>query len=99
MVLSRYFMMSFFVFWLFWVFASTHGLSLVVVCGLPTVVASLAAEHGLVMHGFSQQLWHTGLVALRQVESSGPGIELVSPALADRLLTAGLPGKSWYLSI
>ena len=42
--------------WLYWVFAAAHGLSLVVAsmdssivagCGLPIVVASLVAEHGL----------------------------------------------------
>ena len=37
----------FFFFWLRWVFFAAHGLSLVVVCGLLIVVASLVAEHGL----------------------------------------------------
>jgi len=68
-----------FFFWLFWVFASTHGLSLVVVCGLLTVVASLVAEHRLLMHGFNQQLWHMGLVALWHVESSAQGLNLCPP--------------------
>ena len=36
---------------------------------------------------------HTGLVALRHVESSGPGIEPVSPALAGRFLSTAPPQK------
>ena len=35
-----------------------------------------------------------GLVAERHVESSRPGIESVSPALAGRFSTTGPPGKS-----
>ena len=35
-----------------------------------------------------------GLVALRHVNPPGPGIEPMSPALADRFLTTGPPGKS-----
>ena len=46
----------FFFFWLFWVFAATHGLSLVVMCGLLIVVASLVAEHGLLMPAFNQYM-------------------------------------------
>ena len=34
-------------FWLHWVFVAAHRLSLVAVCGLLIVVASLVAEHGL----------------------------------------------------
>ena len=44
-----------------------------------TVVASCVAEHGSRRAGSRVQLWHTGLVAPRHVESSRPGTELTSP--------------------
>ena len=47
----------------------------------------------------TQQLWHTDLVALRHVGSSGSGIEHMSPALAGGLLTTGPPRKSPYESL
>ena len=40
------------------------------------------------------QLWHTGLVALWQVGSSGPGVKPVSRTLAGGLLATGPPVKS-----
>ena len=51
----------------------------------------------------AQQLWHMGLVALLHVESSGPGIKPVFPALAGGFLTTGPPGKAccccWVASV
>ena len=41
----------------------------------------------------AQQLWYMGLVAPRHVESSRPGIEPVSPALASRFLSTVSLGK------
>ena len=46
------------------------------------------AERGL------PQLWHVGLAAPCLWSLPRPGIEPMSPALADRLLTTGTPGKS-----
>ena len=43
----------------------------------------------------AQWLWHMGLVALQHVESFGPGIQPMAPALAGRLLTSRPPGKSF----
>ena len=43
---------------------------------------------------WSQQLQCMGLVALRHVYLSGPGIEPQSPALAGRFLSTVPPGKS-----
>ena len=44
----------------------------------------------------AQQLWRTGLVAPRHVDLPGPGLELVSPALAGVFLTTVPPGKSRF---
>ena len=44
----------------------------------------------------TQQLWITGLAALRHV---GPGLEPMSPALAGRFLTTAPPGKPPILNI
>ena len=44
------------------VVVASRGYALVVVCGLLTVVASLAGEHGLYMQ--FQQLWHMGFIAI-----------------------------------
>ena len=41
----------------------------------------------------AQQLWRTGLVALRVWDLPRPGLEPVSPALAGGFLTTGPPGK------
>ena len=73
-------------FWLHWVFVAfssccERGLLFVAVRGLLIAVASLVMEHGLQAHGLqqlwlagsraqAQQLWCTGLVALRHVGSS-----------------------------
>ena len=43
---------------------------------------------------WAQQLWCTGLVASGMWGLPGPGMEPTSPALADRFLTTGPPGKS-----
>ena len=86
-------------FWLCWVFIAMRGLSLLVanggyspvaLLGLLIAVASLVA---LGCMGFSscstQALLVQGMWTL-----PGPGIEPASPALADRFLTTGPPGKS-----
>lgn len=39
-------------------------------------------------------MWSTVLVALRHVDLPGPGIEPLSPALANRFLSPGPPGRS-----
>jgi len=89
-----------------WAFSSCskYGLFFVVVLGLLTAVAS---EHRLYAHGL-QQLWHTGSVlaahGLRSCDTRtqlllgtwdlpGPGIKLVSPALAGRFFSTVSPGK------
>ena len=65
---------------------------------------SLAAVHGSSYLG-AQALGHRlgscdpGCVALRPVESSGPGARPVSPALAGGVFTAELPGKPPSLPI
>ena len=86
MVASGQFHLTFFFFkfylfiyvWLCWVSVAMEGLflvavsrghSLVAVLGLLTAGASFAAEHRLSARGLLQ-LWHTGLLALRHVESS-----------------------------
>ena len=69
------------------------GCPLAVVHRLLAAATFPVAEHGLKSAGSV----HTGLVALRHVGSSGPGIEPVSPALAgDSLLLShqGGPRKS-----
>ena len=106
------------VFWLCWVFVAVRGLSLVVVRGLLSVVASLVEEHRLqalvleqLRHSGSrahrlqqlqlagsraqaQELWRTGLVASRHVESSQTRARTRVPALAGGFLTTVPPGKS-----
>ena len=64
------------------------------------VVASLVADTGSRYTGFSiysmwaQQLRWLGLVAHGIWSLPGPGIKLMSPALADRFLSTVPPGKS-----
>ena len=48
---------------------AVHGLSLVLVCGLLTAVASLVAEHGL-WSAWAQYLWRPGLAASQHMASS-----------------------------
>ena len=68
---------SLFILWLLWVFVALHRFSLAVASGgffvtgrwFLTVVASLAAEHGLQVQGL-QQLQVAGLAAPWRVESS-----------------------------
>ena len=78
-----------------WDFSSCGewGLLFVAVHGLLLAVAAFVAEHGLQTCGLSScgtraQLLH-GMWNL-----PGPGIEPVSPALADGLSTTGPPGNS-----
>ena len=76
------------------------GYSLVAVCRNLTEVASLVAEHGLlsmwasvsVTLGLGSGAWPQ--LSLGRWNLPGPGIKLVSPALAVRLPTTGPPGKS-----
>ena len=91
-------------FWQHWVLAIAckHSLAvvkgddlLIVVCGFLTAVASLVAEYGL------QWLWHMGSRAWTYLPHGmwnlpGPEIKPMSPALAGRLLTTGVPGKSYF---
>ena len=58
-------------------------------CGAQALVAwaSVVAAHGLSSCGAQVQL------ALSMWHLPSPGIEPMSPALADRLLTTGPPGK------
>ena len=97
----------YFFFWLHWVFVALHGLSLVAASrGYSAVGFSVRGllllwSTGSRSMGFSscitqaQQLRHTGLVVPRHVKSSCTRIEPVSPALAGRLLSTVLPGKSY----
>ena len=80
---------------------SEQGLLFTAELELLTAGASLIAEHGLQVLGL-QELQHVGsaVVArgLRCPSACGilpqPGMEPVSPALADRFLAPGPPGKS-----
>ena len=73
--------------------AATMSCSLVVMCGLLTVVASPVAGDGFQGTG-AQELWHTGLVSLRHEEyAQTRDGTCVSPALAGGFLTTGPPGK------
>ena len=70
-------------------------------CGFLFVMASLVAEHGLQALGL-QELQHVGSAVVTHGFSCPtacgilprPGMEPVSPALADRFLAPGPPGKS-----
>ena len=74
------------------------GHSLVVVRGLLIVVASLVAEHSFLAHSFSS--CHTRAQLLQGMWNlPGPGIELVSPALAGRFLSTVPPEKSLCNSV
>ena len=90
-------------FWLHWVFVGAPRLSLVltsggcalaVIRGLLGAVASLAAAHGLQSLGSVVVVRGLRCSTARVILFPGPGIEPVSPTLADRLLTARPPGKS-----
>ena len=71
----------------------TGGYSLVTVCGLLTVAASLVAEHGL--YGWQASVVAAcGLSSLVRWNLPRAGIGPVSPALAGRPLTTGPLGKS-----
>lgn len=70
------------------------GFSLVVVCGLLTVVAFLVSEHGLLGRETFSGCWHMGLAFLRQVGSSRTRDGTRVPAQASRFLTTEPLGKS-----
>ena len=70
-----------------------RGLLFLAVLGLLVAVASLAECRLWVCRLWS--LWCVALVTLWQVESSGPGIKSVYPALAGRFLSIAPPEKSW----
>ena len=101
-----WFLKNFYLFWLCWVFIAgcwlslvelNRGHSLVVMHGLFTVVASLAAEQRLPRAcQASVVATLSGLVAPLTWDLPGPGIKLVSSVLADRFLTTGPPGNSSY---
>ena len=102
MPFGEHFYLFIYTFWLHCVFIAAHGLSLVVasrayspVCGL---MASLVEEHKLQGEVFSS----CSTLALLQHgmwDLPGPGIEPTSSALAGRLFTTGLPGKSLNCAI
>ena len=71
---------------------SKLGLLLVVVLELLTAVASLVAEHGLKADGLNSCEWAS--LSLGMWTLPEPGIELMSPALAGRVLMTAPPGKS-----
>ena len=48
--------------------------------------------------GFSWQEYWTGLPFLSPGDLPNPGVELTSPVLAGRFLTACSPGKTWTIS-
>ena len=72
---------------------SKPGLLLVVVLELLIAVASLVAEHGLKADGLNNCGEWTSL-SLGMWNLPAPGIELMSPALAGRVLMTAPPGKS-----
>ena len=65
--------------------AASGGYSLAAVRMLLTAVACLVAEHWLEAHGL-QQLWCTGLVALRHVESSQTRDQACVPCFGRQVL-------------
>ena len=71
----------------------SRGYSLAAVLGLLIALTSLVVEHGL-QDTQTSVVVVPDLVAPLHVESSGPGIEPVSPSLAHRFLTTGQSGKS-----
>ena len=83
------------------VVAASRGYSLVVVCRLLILGASLVAEHGVNSHGRIHTQWLSGLSSRSlwaQLPHSTwnlprPGIEPVSLASAGGFLTTGPPGK------
>ena len=83
-----------FYFWLHWVFPVVHSLSLVAMLELLVEVAPLVVKHRLQARGsitacgLQAQLLH----GLRNLP--GPGIKLVSPALAGGFLSTAPPRKS-----
>ena len=97
-------------FWLCWVSVAAHRLSLVsesrsyslvAMCQLLNVVASLVVEHGLqgswASAAAARWLSSCGLQAQlphSKRDSPAPGVKSVSPALAVGLSTTGSPGKS-----
>ena len=95
-------------FWLCWVFVAVHRLSLVVLSRGSSLVCMgfsfwwllLLQSTGSRMQGFAGREL-TGCGAQAQLPRGTwnlprPGIKPVSPALADRFLTTGPPGKSQY---
>ena len=62
-----------------------RGLLFIVVCGLLITVVSLVVEHGLQARRL-QQLWRTGLVALRHVGSSRIRDQTRVPCIGRRIL-------------
>ena len=58
-------------------------------CGTQTQYLQLMGPRAWI-----QYLWCMGLVALQHGNFPGPGIELVSPALANGFLPTAPPGKS-----
>ena len=97
---------------LFGVFVHAHGLSLVVskgyslvaVCGLFIVVASLVEEYGPWSSALGFQSMGSVVVAYKQLlhgmwNLPGPGIEPASPALAGRFLPTVPPGEFYKFKI
>ena len=87
-------------FWLHWLFVAVCGLSLAVVSRGYSSWQWVGFSLGwLLLMGSTgyrdQQLWCTGLVALKPVEHPGSGMEPMSWAVAGGLLSARPPGKSW----
>ena len=72
---------------------SKRGPLLIAVCGPPTILASLVAEHRLQMRRLSS--CGSRAQSLHGMwDPPRPGLEPVSPALAGRLSTTAPPGKS-----
>ena len=108
-----FFFFFFFSFWLCWVMVALGRLSPVVISGNYSLLqctdhwdgcfccwaqALVVVARRLSSCGtWTQQLWHTGSVALWHVESSWfrSRIESVSPALAGEFFSTAPSGKSW----
>ena len=66
--------------------AESRGYTLVVVCRLLIMVASLVAEHGHQAYGLADGLWHSGLASPQLMESSGTGDQTHVPCIGRQIL-------------
>ena len=108
MLLLIVFCVSFYLFWLRWVFMAAHrslvvasrGCSLVLARGLFIAVASLVAEHGPKSTKASLRVVHRlSLPAACRISVSWPGGWICILASEGGILTTGWPGKSLRMPV